>query len=122
MLKIDPNISIYFQIAEYLRIQIFSGQLEPGDKLLSIRDMAIELEVNPNTIKRVYLELIADGLIYTNGTLGNYVTEDKKLIEYKKERYLFDKTKAYIKLLKAVHIDIDKAIKAFKGDKDGKND
>lgn len=122
MLKIDPNISIYIQIAEYLRIQIFSGQLEPGDKLLSIRDMAIELEVNPNTIKRVYLELIADGLIYTNGTLGNYVTEDKKLIEYKKERYLFDKTKAYIKLLKAVDIDIDKAIKAFKGDNDGKND
>lgn len=122
MLKIDPNISIYVQIAEYLRIEIFSGSLKPGDKLLSIRDMAIELEVNPNTIKRVYQELLDDGLIYTNKTLGNFVTEDKKLIEYKKKTYLINKTKAYVELLKTIDVDIDKAIKAYEGDKNETND
>ena len=122
MLKIDPNISIYFQIAEYLRIEIFCGSLKPGDKILSIRDMAVELEVNPNTIKRVYQELLDEGLIYTNGTLGNYVTENQKLINSRKEMYIYNKTKAYIDLLKTVNVDVKKTIQNYKGDKNETND
>jgi DNA-binding transcriptional regulator YhcF (GntR family) len=90
MLKINPNISIFVQLAEYLRIEIFSNALKPGDKILSIREMAIELEVNPNTIKRVYQELLDDGLICTHGTLGNYVSDDVNLIENKKRIYLMN--------------------------------
>jgi len=122
MLKIDPNISIYFQIAEYLRIEIFCGSLKPGDKILSIRDMAVELEVNPNTIKRVYQELLDEGLIYTNGTLGNYVTENQKLINSRKEMYIYNKTKAYVDLLKTVNVDVKKTIQNYKGDKNETND
>jgi GntR family transcriptional regulator len=122
MLKINPNMSIFVQLAEYIRVEIFSGALKPGDKILSIREMAIELEVNPNTIKRVYQELVDDGLIDTHGTLGNYVSEDLNLIESKKRLYLMSKTKDFVDLLKAVDVDIEQVIKEFKGDKHETND
>lgn len=119
MLKINPNISIYVQLAEYLRIEIFSGALKPGDKIRSIREMAVELEVNPNTIKRVYQELIDDGLIFTNGTLGNYVTEDKTWIQQQKQRYILQKTKEYTNLLDTLEVNIEDLIDRSKGDKHG---
>ncbi|MDX9691446.1 MAG: GntR family transcriptional regulator [Acholeplasmataceae bacterium] len=122
MLKINPNISIFVQLAEHLRIEIFSGALKPGDKILSIREMAVELEVNPNTIKRVYQELSDDGLIVTQGTLGNYVTEDTELIKNKKAFFLIHKTSEFVNLLQAVDADVDQVIKKYKGDNDGKND
>lgn len=106
MLKINPNISIYVQLADYLRIAIFSCQRKPGEKIESIRDMAIELEVNPNTIKRVYQELIDEGLLVTQGTLGNYVTKDEVLIEVRKYNYLREKTRHYLEILSSCHEDI----------------
>lgn len=121
MLRIDPNISIYVQLADHLRIGIYSGQRKPGSKIPSIRDMAVELEVNPNTIKRVYQALLSDGLIYTNGTLGNFVTEDETLIEQQKLVYLSEKTKAYVDLLKACKADIDHVFKEVKEAKDDPN-
>ena len=101
MLKINPNISIFIQLADHIRIEIFSKLRKPGSQLESIRDMAIELEVNPNTIKRVYQELISEELIYTNGTLGNFVTENEELIEMKKMIFLEEKTKDYLDIIKS---------------------
>jgi GntR family transcriptional regulator len=121
MLRIDPNISIYVQLADYLRIGIYSGQRKPGSKMPSIRDMAIELEVNPNTIKRVYQALLADGLIYTNGTLGNFVTEDEGLIEHQKTIYLSEKTRTYVDLLKACKANVDNVFKEIKEATDDPN-
>jgi GntR family transcriptional regulator len=121
MLKINPNISIYVQLAEYLRIEIFSGGLHPGDKIRSIREMAVELEVNPNTIKRVYQELIDDGLIFTNGTLGNYVTGDIIWIQQQKQRYILQKTKEYTNLLDTLDVNIEDILGRPKGDKHGTN-
>jgi len=122
MLNIDPNISIFVQLADYLRLQIFSGTLKPGEKLLSIREMAIELEVNPNTIKRVYQELIDDYLINTHGTLGNFVSEDLELIENKKKLYLINKTKVFINLVQELNVDVSSVVKQVMGGQNGKTD
>jgi GntR family transcriptional regulator len=107
VLQINPNISIFIQLADYLRIGIYSGTRKPGSKIESIRDMAIELEVNPNTIKRVYQELLEEGLIETHGTLGNFVTDDFNLIQTRKRIFLNEKTRDYIDTLTSCNENID---------------
>ena len=63
---------IYGQIKDGLRRMIVSGALEPGEKLPSIRAMAVDLAINPNTIQRAYNELEAEGFIYSVPGKGSY--------------------------------------------------
>ena len=66
---------IYGQIKDGLRRMIVSGALEPGEKLPSIRAMAVDLAINPNTIQRAYAELEAEGFLYTVAGKGCFVAE-----------------------------------------------
>mgnify|MGYP002562983393 FL=1 len=61
-------------------MQIVSGKLKPGDKLSSVRDLAMEYGVNPNTMQKALGELEWEKLVYTVRTTGRYVTEDEELI------------------------------------------
>ena len=82
----DNNIPIYIQITEQLRIEIISGKFLTGEKLLSVRDLALKFKVNPNTMQRALTELEETGLIYTERTNGKFVTEDTELfLKYKKQ-------------------------------------
>lgn len=113
MLKINPNVSIFIQLADFIRMDIFASKLNPGDKLASIRDMATMLEVNPNTIKRVYQELENEGLIYTNGNLGTYVIENKELIFAKRKQFIAEKFKEYKEMLTQCGINEDEMTNLF---------
>lgn len=84
--EFDNNIPIYIQLVDQLKIYIISGRLKPGDKILSVRELAFQTKVNPNTMQKALVELEELGLIYTERTNGKYVTTDIELIEkYKKE-------------------------------------
>ena len=72
---------IYTQICEYLKMQILSKNYLPKQKLPSVRDLSLELEVNPNTVQKALAELESIGLIFTERTNGKYVTGDEKRIE-----------------------------------------
>lgn len=63
---------IYGQIKDGLRRMIVSGALEPGEKLPSVRSMAVDLAINPNTIQRAYAELEAEGFIYSVPGKGSF--------------------------------------------------
>ena len=69
---------IYGQIKDGLRRMIVSGALEPGEKLPSIRAMAVDLAINPNTIQRAYAELEAEGFIYSVPGTGSFAARDAK--------------------------------------------
>lgn len=69
---------IYGQIKDGLRRMIVSGALEPGEKLPSIRAMAVDLAINPNTIQRAYAELEAEGFIYSVPGKGSFAARDAK--------------------------------------------
>jgi DNA-binding transcriptional regulator YhcF (GntR family) len=71
---------IYIQLKEQLELNIISGAYPPGMKLPSVRDMASEASVNPNTLQKALSELEREGLVYTQRTSGRYVTEDEKMI------------------------------------------
>ena len=67
---------IYGQIKDGLRRMIVSGALEPGEKLPSIRAMAVDLAINPNTIQRAYAELESEGFIYSVPGKGSFAAKD----------------------------------------------
>jgi len=78
MIKVDPSsyVPIYEQIKKEFKKEIFQGELKPHDALPSIRDLATELLINPNTVARAYRELEMDGFIYTKKGKGCYVSDD----------------------------------------------
>lgn len=69
---------IYGQIKDGLRRMIVSGALEPGEKLPSVRAMAMDLAINPNTIHRAYSELEAEGFIYSIPGKGSFAAQREK--------------------------------------------
>ncbi len=75
-LSINPSLGtpIYLQIMDQIRHAMGSGYLSPGDKLPSVRDMATELTVSPNTVVRAYRELESEGLIATRQGSGTFIT------------------------------------------------
>lgn len=85
-LNFEQKTPIYIQIMSLIKRDIVTKILNPGDKLPSVRDMAAELKVNPNTLQRAYQELERAGITYTQRGMGTFVMEDEKMIaELKKE-------------------------------------
>lgn len=79
--KLDDNRPIWMQLKEQLTRRILSGWYRPGEKLPSVRDLAAEAGVNPNTMQRALASLDAAGLTVTNRTTGRSVTEDEMVLE-----------------------------------------
>lgn len=79
--QFDDNRPIYLQIAERVERDIISGRLPKGEKLPSVRELAVEASVNPNTVQRAMQELEARGLVTGQRTAGRQVTNDDAVIE-----------------------------------------
>ena len=77
--NLDSDRPIYAQLLERIQLQIVSGTYGPGDKLPSVRELAAEASVNPNTMQKAFAELERSGLIVTKRTSGRFVTEDKDM-------------------------------------------
>ncbi len=77
---------IYAQLIEQIELKICSGVYALGSKLPSVRELAQEASVNPNTMQRALSKLEESGLVYTNRTEGRYVTEDVKMVKSVKSR------------------------------------
>ena len=71
--KFDENTPIYLQIVEQIKTQIATGQLKAGDKLLAVRELAVEAGVNPNTMQKALSQLEREGLLYSVRTSGRFV-------------------------------------------------
>lgn len=83
--NIDSERPVYLQLIEQIQKGIISGQLEPGSKLPSVRDLAADAGVNPNTMQKALTELERMELISTNRTNGKFITSDVKLLSKAKE-------------------------------------
>lgn len=91
---------IYFQIAEEIKRRIVSGIYSPGEKLPGVRDLAIEAEVNHNTMQRALNELERTELICTKRTNGRFVTEDTELISSVKSKLAAEKVNDFWREMK----------------------
>ncbi len=79
-MEFDDKVPIYYQIELYIRRQIIAGELIPGDKLPPVRQLAVDLTVNVNTIQRALGALIQAGILVSKRGLGNFVTDDSAVL------------------------------------------
>lgn len=82
----SSNMPIYVQIMDVLKQRIVSEEMKPGEKIPSVRELAQDAGVNPNTMQRALTELERENLLYTVRTSGRFVTTEKKRIEDEKQR------------------------------------
>ena len=107
----DNDRPIYIQLVEKLKLEIVSGRLKPGDRIASVRELAITMKVNPNTMQKALAELENQGLVYTERTNGKFVTKDSKLIEKIKRDYAIRRSKEYLKDMKSIGMTVQDATK-----------
>lgn len=79
--QFDSNSPIYLQIVECFKSSILSGELEPGRKVLPVRDLALQAGVNPNTMQKALAELERLELVRTERTSGRFITDQNEKIE-----------------------------------------
>lgn len=111
---------IYEQITERLQELILKGILEPDSQLPSVRNLAMDLSINPNTIQRAYMELERRGYIYSVKGRGSFIAANDRLIQGRKEE-IFDSVRKLIKDAKDIGITREQFINiaedCFKGRK-----
>ena len=94
--NLDSDRPIFIQILERIRVDIISGKYLPGEKLPSVRELAAQAAVNPNTMQRAYAELERSGLVYSRRTSGRFITEDKEKIEQLKKDIAREKIEVFL--------------------------
>ncbi|HIU09989.1 MAG TPA: GntR family transcriptional regulator [Candidatus Avidehalobacter gallistercoris] len=72
----DAGRPIYLQLVEHIQQKILNGEYQPGEKLPSVRDLAAEAAVNPNTMQKALSELERGGLVFAQRTSGRFITDD----------------------------------------------
>lgn len=79
--NLDNDRPIYLQLMERIQQDIVAGVYTPGDKLPSVRDLALDASVNPNTMQKALAELERGGLVYSQRTSGRFITENETLLK-----------------------------------------
>lgn len=92
----NHSVPIYLQIVSAIKKQIVSGKLIPGERIPSVRELALTYKVNPNTMQKALIELEENGLIKTERTNGKFVTEDENIINKIKNDYAENLTQNYL--------------------------
>ena len=92
----NNSVPIYLQIVSEIKKQIVSGKLIPGERIPSVRELALTYKVNPNTMQKALIEFEENGLIKTERTNGKFVTEDENIINKIKNDYADNLTQNYL--------------------------
>ena len=113
-MKYDADIPIYVQIIEKIKNDILNGILVPGEKLPSIQDMAVTMEVNQNTISRAYKDCESLGIIETKRGIGSFVIDNQALINQLRAEKVRLIIQAFIHDLEALGYSRDQIIDLVK--------
>lgn len=97
---LNSDKPVYLQLVDQITAWIISGYYKPGDKLPSVRDMAAQATVNPNTMQKAMAELERTGLIITYRTSGRIITSDEELIRRLKAESARNQTVEYLEKMK----------------------
>lgn len=108
--NLDSSRPIYAQIIEKVSLDIVSGKYQPGDKLPSVRDLAAQAGVNPNTMQKALSELERENLVHSARTSGRFITEDKDMIEKMREELASTQIKDFLDKMSKMGFDYNKTI------------
>ena len=108
-MNFSENKSIYLQITEFVQEQILLNKWQKEEKIPSVRDLAAELQVNPNTVMRAYDFLQQQGVIYNRRGIGNHVSSNagEKILAASKKKFLQSELPAIFKNMLLLEIGFD---------------
>ncbi|MCU0339349.1 MAG: GntR family transcriptional regulator [Spirosomaceae bacterium] len=109
------QIPIYLQIAEYIGEQVLTQQWKPDDKVPSIRELAVQLEVNPNTVQRTYDFLQTREVIFTKRGLGYFVaaSAEQNYLAWRREAFIQNELPIFFKQLRLLKMDFEELQQRF---------
>ena len=111
--NLDPQRPIYAQIIERVQLDIVTGHYAPGSRLPSVRELAAQAAVNPNTMQRALSELEGSGLIYAQRTSGRFVTEDTARIRQAKEKLASMQVREFIRKMQELGMNREEIAELF---------
>ena len=107
---LDNDRPIYLQLMEKIQLDIVAGVYKPGDKLPSVRDLALEAAVNPNTMQKALSELERNGLVHSQRTSGRFITEDENMIQQTKENLAKEQITTFLKKMEQLGFSKEETI------------
>lgn len=108
--ELDEDRPIYIQLMEQIQLKIVSGEYKPGDKLPSVRDLAAEASVNPNTMQKALTELERKSLVFSQRTNGRFITEDMVMIQNMKNELAKEQVKNFIENMNKIGFNKEEII------------
>lgn len=109
--ELDNKSPIYLQIIKYIKQQIVIGELNPGDTVPSRREMALELNVNLNTVQRAYKEMGEMGIINTFKNYQSNITTDKEILNNIKMELINESLDTFIENMKSIKLSKEEVMK-----------
>lgn len=111
---LDNDRPIYLQLMERIQLDIVSGVYSPGDKLPSVRDLALDAAVNPNTMQKALSELERCGLVYSQRTSGRFITDNADLIREMRTELSRDHIRQFIGQMRHLGFRDDEILESVK--------
>lgn len=109
--RFSQDRPVYLQISERIIKSVLSGEYKAGEQIPSVRQLALEAAVNPNTVQHAFAELENEGLIISKGTLGRFVTEDEQVVEACREKMAEQLVKNFVENIGQLSISKEQAIR-----------
>jgi len=122
-MNFTKNQTIYMQIADHVSEQILRGELQAGDKIPSVRELAATIEVNPNTVMRTFTYLQDQAVIFNKRGIGYFVADDAYKItqKMKKEIFIQQYLPDFFKMMDLLKMDFKDLEKIYKQRSNGKS-
>ena len=103
----DP---VYLQVVRYFKEKIAIGELVPGEEILSRRELANRIKINPNTAQRAYKEMEEQGLIHTERNHPSEITTDEKILGKVREELLVEAVETFVTSVKSINVPVDELL------------
>lgn len=108
--NLDSSKPIYTQLIEKIQMDILSGKYQPGARLPSVRDLAADAGVNPNTMQKALAELERSNLVHSARTSGRFITEDTVMIDKMRENLAKAQIQEFFEKMKQMGFNQEKTI------------
>ena len=113
-MRYENDRPIYLQVIEDISRRLVQGELILGENLPSVRDLAVQYQINPNTASRVYKEMESRGLCYTKRGMGTFITEDSEMIKKLQSEMAEECLDSFLQGMKAIGIGLDEMIQLLR--------
>ena len=112
--QIQGDRPIYIQLLEQIKLGIISGVLPAGSRLPSVRDLAAEAKVNPNTMQKALDELGQEGLVFSQRTSGRFITEDRQLLDQLKTELVTQHLEQFLGQMRSIGLTREEVLAIIK--------